>query len=87
MTPIKECSREERLERALLVIESMFCGDDMEGDERASTVYMIAHAATGRCCQGGTNGNWLQLIEKCEKMAADNNIMHVDRVFKKAIRY
>ena len=86
MTPINECSREERLERALLVIESMFSGDDMEEDERFSMVYMVAHAATGRCCRGGQE-DWLKLIEKCEKEAADNNIMHVDRVFEKAIKY
>lgn len=85
MKPITECSREERLERALLVIEAMFCGD--EEDERSLKVYMIAHAATGRCCRGGDLEDWLQLIEKSEKEAADNNIMHVDRIFEKAIKY
>lgn len=47
--PIHEASREELLERALIAIESLAaqnCEDSVMG-----TIYSIAHAASGRCCE------------------------------------
>lgn len=77
MTPIRECSAEERMLRALLAIEYILSGDALpESAEEVqknaelirkimSDIYCIAHAGHGQCCEGGIS-KWLDLIEKCE---------------------
>ena len=76
MTPITECSREERMERALMAIEAMTCQFDHGQPEDFKTVtpeemarfvarvFEISHAAPGRC--GNPHHDWLALIEEVE---------------------
>jgi len=91
MTPIRECSSNERMLRALRVLEGLtyFLDDIMETEPKTPVehfvhnVYMIAHSAAGKCktCR---KGDWLDKIEEYEKMLKEVNIMDVEKELKEA---
>ncbi len=76
MQPITQCSREERMERALMAIEAMTTqfGEGVPEDfttvtpeemsRFVSAVFKISHAAPGRC--GNPHHDWLAKIEEVE---------------------
>jgi hypothetical protein len=76
MTPITECSRDERMERALMAIEALTAqfGEGALEDFQTvppdqiarfvSAVYCISHAALGWC--GNAHEDWLRKIEAVE---------------------
>jgi hypothetical protein len=79
MKPITECSREERLERALMAIECLtylFDSHDKDGKQLAHDVYCIAHAAPGRC--GNPHEDWVKKIEEIEETGKSFNIYKVE---------
>jgi hypothetical protein len=93
MEPIRQSSRERRLERALLVIEGLtYLYDDAEEQPDGSyktglpsQVYRIAHAALAYCCASddskhdGCNA-WLDEIEEAEKALKELNILNVEKI-------
>lgn len=76
LKPITECSREERLERALLAIECFAMHHDE--DSEWGKVYMIAHSAVGRC--GNPHTDWLPLIEECEKAGVEHKFYDAEKI-------
>lgn len=85
MKPITECSREERLERALLAIECLTWFFDeskcMTAEELSRKVYYIAHTAPGKC--GNPHVDWLQTIEEIEKAGKEANIYDVEKTLQR----
>jgi hypothetical protein len=82
---IKECSREERLERALLAIEGLtYCFDEggITAEDFSAKTYMIAHVAPNKC--GNPHEDWLLLIEEIEKSCKELNIYNVEKTLLKS---
>jgi hypothetical protein len=83
MKPIKECSREELLERALLAIEALtFTFDESNAEQFSQDIYMIAHAASSRCC---TPAGWLEKIEEIEKTGKSEGVYDVEKILAKTL--
>ena len=83
MNSIKEASREERLERALLVLEGLtFLQDDFDENPFVSTVYTVAHGATARCC----NTFGTKKIEELEALLQEKKVMDVEKVLGRPIQ-
>lgn len=72
---IKECSREERLERALLAIEIFAMNNQTGNNGDWDKVYMIAHTASGRCC---SQPGWIEMIEECEVSGKELKLYDVE---------
>jgi hypothetical protein len=95
MTPIKEMSAEDRMRRALLVIEGL--ATDMNDVDSYSLlkslrkivgdVYAIAHAASGLCCTGGSFDQFYKVQEDAEKFLKDANIVDVAEAMKRKPKY
>ncbi len=85
MKSVKDCCREERLERALLVIEGIASSEGEISGELASDIYAIAHGATGRCCEGGDGSPFIDRIDKHQAELKKHKIMDVDRAIKRPI--
>lgn len=84
MNSIETCSREERLERALLAIEGLtYLCERIEEDPFSSKVYMIAHAATARCKT--RHEDWLKEIENIEELCFKSNIMNVKKILERPL--
>ena len=77
MESIKTCSREQRLERALLAIEAFGAMDD-QSSAAFDRIYQIAHSSLGHC--GNKHLDWLADIEECEKIGADSKIYNVEKI-------
>lgn len=73
--PISECSREDRLERALLAIE---CLSSLEENEKMGEIYMIAHVATNFC--GNSHESWLKKIEEVEDFGRKNKLYDPEKL-------
>lgn len=78
MTPILDAPADERMKRALLAIEAL-AGESPDAGSLMGRIYMIAHAAVGKC--KAPHANWLLLIEECEHHGKKANIYDVDEVF------
>ena len=91
MTPIKDMTTEDRMTRALLVIEGLTLEHDLADKKTlkkiARDVYRIAHAATGKCCTGGVFDQFYKVQEDAEKFLKDANIMDVAKTMKKPAKY
>mgnify|MGYP001140477406 CR=1 FL=1 len=98
MTPIHLCSREERLSRALFVLECLAMThmdlgpppEDGEPEGLAELVYEIAHSATGRCCNGGrqtAEGGWLRKVEELEREMLESHIGDPEEALKRTPKY
>lgn len=92
MRSIYECSREERLERALLVIEGLVLNLDHYGEKNAEGnyilnemgyIYSISHAASGRCCSK-TGG--LEYIEQFERDFKTAKIYDIEKQLAKPVK-
>jgi hypothetical protein len=93
MKPINECSREERLERALMAIEALTYQfgegtlDDFKDatpeqiSQFCSDVYMISHTAPGRC--GNPHESWLKKIEEIEAFGKSAKIYDAEKQLAK----
>lgn len=84
LKPILECSREERLERALLAIEAFgLMADDTDPTPAniMSKIYCIAHAATGKC--RNKHEDWLKMIEECEKAGVEGKIYNAEKILNR----
>ena len=79
LEPIKESTRERRMERALLVLEGLTIESD---GGIASSVYRIAHAALGTCCCGGHGDPWLAEIEQAERELIAAIFVDVERLLR-----
>jgi len=81
MKAICECTREERLERALMAIEAltyMFDEGGIDAKQFSSDAYMIAHSSPGRC--GNPHEDWLKKIEQIEASAKSMNLYDPEKV-------
>jgi hypothetical protein len=87
LKPILECSREERLERALLAIEAFgLMADDADPAPASimTKIYCIAHSATGRC--RNPHEDWVKMIEECEKAGVEGNIYDAEKILNRERR-
>ena len=81
MKSIKRSRRERRLERALLVIDGLCMDQDGELFE---TIYMIAHAAVGRC--GNPHKDWLKDTKKIELTLKEANVVDAVEIASRPLR-
>ena len=87
MKPTKECDQQERMLRALLVLDGLtyFLEDMMNEDPTTPVeyfvheVYAIAHAAHGSCC---VDSNWLDRIDKTAELLKKAKIMDVEKILQ-----
>lgn len=77
---IFECSREERLERALMAIQTFGLISD-DSLLAFTKIYCIAHAALGSCTN--PHFDWLSIIEECEKHGKENNLYDAEKILNK----
>lgn len=86
LKPIRECDREQRLERALLLIDALVSLQCPPPEEKLlNTIYEIAHAAHGRCCE--TAEGWLKTIDELEVEFKKNNVMDMTESLARPARY
>lgn len=91
MKPIQKCSWEERLERALLVIEGLAM-HDVDLMEIAylrkvmEQIYMVAHAGSGKCCEGGNGNPWLSKIDEIAKSLQENGFIDVEKIDRRDVK-
>ena len=85
MKPIRECDREERMFRVLLLLDAMtFALDDVmsatprQVEEFVRDIYKIAHAAHGACCV--QSEAWLDRIDSIANHLEKHNVIHVDKI-------
>jgi hypothetical protein len=81
LKPIRECNREERLERALLALECasmIFDEGFIDSKQFSHDVYIISHAATGRC--NNPHENWMKKIEEIEEHGRKHNLYNVEKI-------
>lgn len=87
MKPTRECDQQERMLRALLVLEGLtyfmdkiMCSDPKTPIEHfVHNVYAIAHAAHGNCC---SPSNWVDLIDRNAKLLKDANLMDIEKIIQ-----
>ena len=77
----KRSRRERRLERALLVIDGL-CMDQDGG--LFETIYMIAHAAVGRC--GNPHKNWRKETKEIELKLKEANVVDAVEIASRPLR-
>ncbi len=86
MKPTRECGQQERMLRALLVLDGMTGHfEDIMNEADAKTpiehfvhdVYKIAHAAHGTCCE---DSEWLDRIDVNAKILNDAKLMNLEKV-------
>lgn len=90
MKSIHDCDQQEKMLRALLIIDAMtsFLPDIMCEDPKTPVeyfvhdVYAIAHAAHGTCGGCGTDNQWLDRIEKNAKLLKEAKIMDFEKVLQ-----
>jgi hypothetical protein len=75
--PLRECSREERLMRALLVIEGLTI-EASDNDKRAAAVYRVAHTASGHC--KNPHEDWQAEWEQLEKELKSAGVVDIGAV-------
>ena len=89
MKPIRECDRQERMLRALLVLEGLAsCQEDIMNkmpetplEHFVHDVYAIAHAASGKCCEGGSE-NWLDKIDASADILKKAGMMDLEEILR-----
>ena len=90
MKPIRECEREERYLRTLIVIENIGTDlarmdDKIPEDEAkrylrfASDAYCMAHAAVGHCAP---HDDWLNRIDEAQDQLCKANVVNTDKIVK-----
>ena len=89
MKSIYDCDQNEKMLRALLVIDAMtLCIDECtDGNptrlqKYSSSVYRIAHSASGMCGGCGNDSKWLEEIEKQAKILKERNTMDLEKVLE-----
>lgn len=88
MKTTRECDQQERMLRALLVLDGMtyFMEDIMNKtpetpvEHFVHNVYMIAHSAQGSC--GNPHENWLDVIDEQAKLLKEANAMDLEKVLQ-----
>jgi hypothetical protein len=81
MKSVKRSRQERRLERALLVIDGLCMGEEGPLFE---TIYMIAHAAVGRC--GNPHKDWRKDTKEIEVKLKEANVVDAVLIASRPLR-
>lgn len=94
MKPTRECDQNERMLRALLVLDALALANDWLADRNPSNdsgrrqateefvhkVYAIAHMAHGKCCPGSERQARFDYIDTMAAWLKTENLMDLEQV-------